>query len=169
MTEEQQRLVFNGWLQQYKALLLKVVRAYAFTAMDRDDLFQEIAIQVWRSVPSFRQEAKVSTWLYRVSLNTAIGWTRKQRKHTASTQTLDDGVQILQENTAAKDDRLTWLYDEIARLDEIDKSLALLMLDGFSYEEMSGILGITGSNVGVKINRLKKHLVRRSKLLNDGI
>jgi len=169
VTEEQQRLVFNGWLQQYKALLLKVVRAYAFTAMDRDDLFQEIAIQVWRSVPSFRQEAKVSTWLYRVSLNTAIGWTRKQRKHTASTQTLDDGVQILQENTAAKDDRLTWLYDEIARLDEIDKSLALLMLDGFSYEEMSGILGITGSNVGVKINRLKKHLVRRSKLLNDGI
>ena len=74
MNEGEQQQIFNTWLGQYKALLFKVVRAYAFTEFDRDDLFQEITIQVWHSIPKFRRESAVSTWLYRVSLNTAIRW-----------------------------------------------------------------------------------------------
>lgn len=168
MTEEQQSTIFNTWLKSHRALLLKVVRAYAFTPMDKDDLFQEIAIQVWRSVPSFRNESAISTWLYRVALNTAFGWIRKERRHPA-TDSLDDRTHILQESKIEPDERLSWLYEEISRLDEVDRSLALLMLDGFSYEEMSGIVGITPSNVGVKIHRIRKHLTSRSKLFNHGI
>lgn len=162
MTEKEQQHIFEQWLRQHKALVFKVVRAYAFTAMDQDDLFQEISIQVWRSVTAFRQESSVTTWLYRIALNTAIKWVRKERKHRQD-ENLEEVQHVLQENKIPVDERLVWLYEEISRLDEIDRSVTLLMLDNFSYKEMADILGITESNVGVKINRIKKHLISKSK------
>jgi len=162
MTEIEQQDIFHQWLDQYKALLFKIVRSYAFNAMDRDDLFQEILIQIWRSVPAFRQDASVTTWLYRISLNTAIKWTGKEQKHTQA-ESLDKVPSILQEHALQTDERLTWLYEEIYQLNKIDRSVALLLLDGFSYKEMAVILGITESNIGVKINRIKKQLIMQSK------
>ena len=162
MTEQEQKHIFEKWLGQHKGLIFKIVRAYAFTAMDQDDLFQEIIIQVWHSIPSFRQESSVTTWLYRIALNTAIKWTKKERKHSQA-ETLDNVQHILQECRAQIDERLAWLYEEIYKLDEIDRSIILLVLDGFSYKEVAAILGITESNVGVKVNRIKKQLITRSK------
>ena len=162
MTENEHEHIFEGWLKQHKGLIFKIVRAYAFTATDQDDLFQEVIIQVWRSVPKFRQESSVITWIYRISLNTAIKWVRKERKHS-QVETLDHAEHILQETGLKIDERLTWLYEEIYKLDEIDRSITLLMLDDFSYKEMADILGISESNVGVKINRIKKHLSSKSK------
>ena len=162
MTENEQKHIFKNWLDQNKALIFKVVRAYAFTAMDQDDLFQEITIQVWYSIPTFRQESSVATWMYRISLNTAMKWVRKERKHY-QVETLDTVEHVLHESRVHVDERLVWLYEEICKLDEIDRSIALLLLDDFSYKEMAGILGITESNVGVKINRIKKHLISKSK------
>ena len=162
MTEKEQQHIFENWLDQHKALIFKLVRAYAFTATDQEDLFQEITIQVWHSIPTFRQEAAVTTWIYRISLNTAIKWVRKERKHSQA-KTLDNVQHILQEGRIQMDDRLVWLYQEIHQLDEIDRSITLLLLDGFSYKEMADILGITQSNVGVKINRIKKYLISKSK------
>ena len=161
MTETEQRRIFEDWLGQNRSLFFKIIRVYAFTPSDRDDLFQEIVIQVWRSVPSFRQESSVSTWLYRIALNTAIKWLKKEQKHNG-TESLDDAHYILVEDHA-EDERLTWLYERIHQLDEIDRSVILLLLDGFSYKEMAGILGITESNVGVKINRIKKQLFIKSQ------
>lgn len=163
MTEEQQQHIFKDWLTNYKALLFKVVRAYAFTDGDRDDLFQEMAIQLWRSVPNFREESAPGTWIYRVALNTAIKWTRKERKHNEGRQSFEHVEHLLHENKKPVDERLVWLYDEIRKLDKIDRSLCLLLFDGFSYREMSDMLGITESNVGVKIHRIKKHLMEQSK------
>jgi len=163
VTEKEQEHVFESWLAQHKALLFKIVRAYAFTVTDQDDLFQEITIQIWYSIPTFRQESSVTTWLYRISLNTAIKWTRKERKHYEAKESLDTVQHILEENKIPIDERLVWLYEEISRLDEIDRSIALLLLEGFSYKEMAGIMGITESNIGVKINRIKKHLISASK------
>lgn len=162
MTDEDQEHIFENWLSEHKALIFKVVRAYAFTAIDRDDLFQEITIQVWHSIPAFRQESAVTTWMYRIALNTAIKWIKKEQKHSHA-ETPENVQHILQESGHQPDERLTWLYEEIYRLDEIDRSLTLLLLDNFSYKEMSAILGISESNVGVKINRIKKHLVTKSK------
>ncbi|MBD2701153.1 RNA polymerase sigma factor [Spirosoma sp. BT702] len=163
MSELEQNLIFNKWLAQHKALLFKVVRSYARTSMDQDDLFQEIIIQVWHSIPSFRQESSNTTWIYRIALNTAIKWVNKERKHTHTNQPLEHLQPILFESVSQIDERLTWLYEEIYKLDEIDKSLSLLLLDGFSYKEMATILGISESNVGVKINRIKKQLITKSK------
>ncbi|GAB3950518.1 RNA polymerase sigma factor [Spirosoma harenae] len=163
MSELEQNHLFDKWLAQYKALLFKVVRSYARTAMDQDDLFQEIIIQVWYSIPSFRQQSSDTTWIYSIALNTAIKWVNKERKHTQANQSLDHLQSILSESVSQLDDRLTWLYEEIHKLDEIDRSLCLLLLDGFSYKEMATILGISESNVGVKINRIKKQLITKSK------
>ena len=162
MSEKEQQQIFEDWLSQHKALIFKIVRAYTFTVMEQDDLFQEIIIQVWHSIPAFRRESSVTTWLYRISLNTAIKWTKKERKHSQS-ETIDGVKHILEESRMSTDERLTWLYEEIYKLDEIDRSVTLLLLDGFSYKEMASILGITESNIGVKINRIKKQLISKSK------
>lgn len=160
MTKKEHLDILEEWLKLHKGLIFKIVRAY--TVSDHDDLFQEIVIQIWRSIPTFRQEASVTTWLYRVALNTAMKWKKKEKKHTGA-QTLDNVQHLLRENKTQIDDRLTWLYGEISRLDEIDRSVTLLLLEGFSYKEMSAILGIGESNVGVKINRIKKQLIAKSK------
>lgn len=163
MTETEQKTILNHWLSQYKGLIFKIVRSYAFTAMDREDLFQEITLQVWRSIPTFRQECAVTTWLYRISLNIAIRFAQKERKRSESQADIDKVTYVLEDNPVHHDERLAWLYGEISKLNEIDRSITLLMLEGFSYKEMAGIVGITETNIGVKINRIKKHLASKSK------
>jgi RNA polymerase sigma-70 factor (ECF subfamily) len=163
MTEQEQRKIFSEWIEEYKPLLFKVVRSYAFNLTDQDDLFQNITIQVWRSVPNFKGDSKVSTWLYRIALNTALNWRRKESRHQQGHQELEHHVHVIKVNPEEKDERLEWLYDQISRLEELDRSLTLLLLDGYSYKEMSDIIGISESNVGVKIHRIKKHLITQSK------
>ena len=96
-------------------------------------------------------------------------WSRKERRHH-NQEELDNARHIVSESNVQVDERLDWLYDEIHNLNEIDRSVALLMLDDFSYKEIAAVLGITESNVGVKINRIKKHLIEKSKKYdNHGI
>ena len=163
MTETEHKQILEKWLEQHKTLVFKVVRSFAFSKAEREDLFQEILIQIWRSIPGFKKQSALTTWLYRVSLNTALSWSRKERKYSDSRQSLEQNEQLLQVSEKPLDERIHWLYEEISKLNEIDRSLILLLLDGFSYREMSGILGISESNVGVKINRIKKYLSKRSE------
>jgi RNA polymerase sigma-70 factor (ECF subfamily) len=137
------------------------VRAYADTAMDREVLFQEVAVQLWRSVSSFKGESRETTWIYRVALNTAIRWLHIEKRRDRID--VRDAQSVLLESDSPVDEQLAWLYTEIARLDDVDRSLALMMLDDLSYKEMSTVLGITESNVGVRIHRIKKQLIAKSK------
>ncbi len=162
MDERQQKQVFDAWLSDHKGILFKIVRAYAFNPHDQDDLFQEIALQLWRSIPEYRGDARPSTWIYRVALYSAAAWARKEKRRPA-TLPLADVEHTLQATNHPRDERLDWLYAQIAQLDPIDRSVCLLLLDGFSYKEMSALLGISESNVGVKIHRIKRHLVRQSQ------
>lgn len=163
MEDREQQGIFNDWLTNYKALLIKIVRAYAISSWDRDDLFQEISLQVWRSIPNFRNESAVSTWLYRIALNTALRWKSKEQKNVTGDKDLDHPMVLKQIDHQQKDERIDWMYDEIGKLNEIDRSLCLLLLDDFSYKEMADIIGITESNVAVKIHRIKKYLTEQSK------
>lgn len=158
-----QQAIFDDWLGRHKGLLFKVVRAYAFTPHDREDLFQEIATQIWNSIPNFRGESAETTWLYRVALFAAMAWSKRERKHRDRQDSLESVDPILIEESRASNERLVWLYEQIAQLDEVDRSLTLLMFDGFSYREMADTLGITESHVGVKINRIKAHLIKKSQ------
>jgi RNA polymerase sigma-70 factor (ECF subfamily) len=161
VTEKQQSDILQDWLDQYKGLIFKIVKSYADTALDQEDLFQDVVIQVWRSIPSFRNESAASTWIYRVALNTAMTWFRRERKRDQAE--IELAQHVLNEVTAPVDDRLEWLYKEIHQLDKIDRSIALLLLDDLSYKEIATILGITESNVAVKIHRIKKQLITKSK------
>lgn len=163
MKPKEQHQIFDHWLEKHRALLFKVVRAYAFNAGDQDDLFQEISLQVWRSIPNFRQESAVTTWLYRIALNVALKWKGNEQKQKPGKEQVHEIQYVLHQGTGVEDERLIWLYQEITRLNEVDRSLCLLLLDDVSYREMAQILGISESNVAVKIHRIKKYLTERSK------
>jgi RNA polymerase sigma-70 factor (ECF subfamily) len=151
----------NDWLSRHKGLLIKVARSFAQSTHDQDDLLQEITFQLWKSIPGYKPDVAESTWLYRVALYTAINWSRKEKSHEKRIRELrTQPLPNLQDQPHA-DPRVEWLYERIAELEPIDRSLALLVLDGCSYREMSETLGISESNVGVRINRIKKRLTNQ--------
>ena len=159
MTTEEQSAIFRKWMEQYPRLIFKVIRAYAPTAMDQEDLFQDIALQIWRSVPAFRNECAITTWIYRISLNTAIKWTRQEKKRRQVSE-VENFSLIADEHG---DERLAWLYQQIQKLNDADRSIALLLLDDLSYKDIAAITGITEGNVAVKIHRIKQQLITQSK------
>ena len=162
MKEDEQQQIFDEWLTQHRGLFFKVVRAYAFTPPDQEDLFQEVATQVWHSVPKFCGKSKVTTWIYRVALYAAMAWSKRENKHRDHHQAINEH-QILMQAPTPSNPQLDWLYEQISQLDRVDRSLTLMMLDGHSYKEIAATLGITESNVGVKLNRIKKRLTELSK------
>jgi RNA polymerase sigma-70 factor, ECF subfamily len=168
MLEAERNRIFEDWIDAHQAILFKVARVYGATHSDREDLFQEIALQVWHSVEAYRGDCAATTWIYRVALNTALAWRRKDRRHSKGRQDIETATGLLIA-PAGRDPRLDWIYERIAEFDEANRSLALLMLDGFSYREMSQILGLGESNVGMKINRIKAALAAQlAKEEHDG-
>ncbi len=161
---------FVGLVQEHRSLLYKVCRLYCFTDTDRQDLFQEMVIQLWRSYPHFRGESKFSTWLYRIALNTAISNLRKQRRRPSPTN-LNEIPVPLQDMTwpGEEEEQLRQLYAAIDRLSEIEKALVMLYLEDRSYEEMEEILGINQNNLRVKMNRIREKLRKMTKEATYGI
>ena len=167
--EPERNKIFESWIDAHKGILFKVARVYGATHSDREDLFQEIALQMWHSVDSYRGDCAAATWIYRVALNTALAWRRKERRHRVGRQDIEAATALLIA-PSGRDPRLEWIYARIAELDEGNRALALLMLDGFSYREMSQILGLGESNVGMKINRIKASLAATlAKEGHDGL
>ncbi len=151
------------WLGEHSSSVMKVARAYTLTSEECQDLAQEILLQAWQSLPKFEQKASAATWFYRVALHTAMNWHRKD-KHRRSRQQPFVEVQALATATldsaeqAQHRDTVEQLYKAIHQLPKTDAALVLLYLDELSYREMSEVLGISESNVGVKLNRAKKTL-----------
>jgi len=132
---------------------------YCSDSTDAEDLFQEILLQLWKAYPQFNKSSKVSTWMYRVGLNTAITRLRKNNR-SPSFEELASVHQALPETGVQ---RLDILFDKdlqeaIDRLDKFDRALLMLYLDEKSYKEIAEIMGLSESNVGVKVNRIKKKL-----------
>lgn len=156
-----QQQIFARWLSQHKGLMLKVVRSFAFRQADRDDLFQEVATQVWKSIATFDEQSKSSTWVYRVALFTASAWARKENRHQVNRVEYNDDP--IPDRSDENEEQLAWLYEQIGRLPLDDRTLCLLLLEGYSHREIAGTLGISEANVGVRAHRIKKKLTRLSK------
>ncbi len=143
-------------LQDNQGIIHKICQIYRDSPEDREDLFQEVIFQLWRSYPSFSGGSKISTWLYRVALNTALATFRKSKPNVTSAEYLPD-VQFEHINNE-HNERQEQLLAGIRQLSEPDRALIALYLDELSYQQIAGILGISESNVGVKLNRIKARL-----------
>jgi len=155
---------FVQLIRDNNGLILKVCNLYAATVQDRQDLYQEIVIQLWRSLPKFRNESKLTTWMYRVALNTAISDYRKQQRTIATTDLNLFTKEIAEQaEYNDKEEKLKSLYNAIGHLPEIEKAIVMLYLDDKSYEEMEDILGINQNNLRVKMNRIKEKLRQLTK------
>lgn len=163
MNSKEQEAILQDWLGRHRGLLIKVARSFVISTHDCEDLLQEIAFQVWKSIPGYQKEIAESTWLYRVALHTAMNWSRNDKKRSQVVREYSQSVSLFQFERE-DDPRIDWLYEQIGRMKDIDRSLTLLLLDGFSYREMSVTLGISESNVGVRVTRIKKRL---AELLNQ--
>ena len=160
---EQQRR-FTDWTRDHSAILHHVVNGFA-AGDNRNDLLQEVLLAVWKSIPAFRGEAKPTSYLYRVCHNAALTWTRREKNYHRRV----DQFNAFASNDSAPhpdplaEERLAKLYSSIRQLKPLDRSLILMSLDGVSYREMAEVLGLSESNVGVKINRIKNQLAQTLK------
>lgn len=147
---------FIELLNKHQNIIHKVCSVYMNNYAAKEDLFQEVTLQAWKAFGSFRGDAKFSTWLYRVALNTAITFYRKDKKRVPvfTTETFPDTV----ETHNPIEEQVQAMYKAIADLSKIDKALIMLYLEDYSYIEIGEMLGISANNVAVKMNRLKVKL-----------
>jgi len=151
---------FQALVDEHKKILYKVCNSYCRNRDDRDDLAQEIVIQLWRSFSTFDGRYRFSTWMYRIALNVAISFYR--RESTRTRYVISDEEHLLEaiDDTESQPEEIRLLYRFIEGLDPLNKALVLLYLDGNNYEEIAGVLGISETNVATKISRLKKTMKR---------
>ncbi|HEX4495910.1 MAG TPA: sigma-70 family RNA polymerase sigma factor [Thermoanaerobaculia bacterium] len=154
---------FVQLLEEHKRLLYKVASAYCAEAEDRRDLMQEIVIQLWRSFPRYDDRLKFSTWMYRIGMNVAISFLRGEGRRGRRETVALEGIDVI--DTVAADrilgeagDDVRLLQRLVSRLDEMSRALIVLYLEGYSHAEIAEILGITATNVGTRVNRIKSRL-----------
>lgn len=148
---------FMDMVRQNERIIYKVVSFYADIDQSVSDLYQEVVLNLWKAYPSFRGDSKVSTWIYRISLNTCITFFRRSKRSISYTDLVIDVSDIPDE-----DDNIKELYRLINKLGKIEKALVLLYLDEKSYKEISDITGLTVTNVATRLNRIKDKLKKMS-------
>jgi RNA polymerase sigma-70 factor (ECF subfamily) len=148
-------------IKQHEGVIFKITTMYTDNRDDQKDLYQDVVYQLWKSFDSFRAESKISTWMYRIALNTAL--TRlKKSKRMGNTISIDRVVMQQTDNYNPEfEGKLKVLYTHIKQLNVIEKGLMLLLLEGKKYDEIAEITGLSPSNVGTKISRIKQKLTKQ--------
>ncbi|HXC16989.1 MAG TPA: sigma-70 family RNA polymerase sigma factor [Holophagaceae bacterium] len=158
MTSPPTQAAFLDLLNGHQKILYKVANTYCWNAGDREDLVQEITIQLWRSYPGFDGRCRFSTWATRIALNVAISFVRQASARDRHLVSGEEHMPDIADGTTAPSAELQFLHRFIQRLGGLDKALLLLYLDGNSHQEIAEVLGITPTNVATKIGRLKQRL-----------
>lgn len=148
-------------IKQHEGVIFKITTMYTDNRDDQKDLYQDVVFQLWKSYDSFRAESKISTWMYRIALNTAL--TRlKKSKRMGNAVSIDRVILQETENYDPEfEEKLRILYAHIKQLNVIEKGLMLLLLEGKKYEEIAEITGLSPTNVGTKISRIKQKLAKQ--------
>ena len=168
MSKETQIKEFTELIEENQGIIFKVSALYCDNKTCRKDLFQDILLQLWKAYPTYKGQSKFSSWMYRVALNIAISQFRKEKKkgkdvmHEIPLNITED------DSNSEKEERAEILHKAIGKLSKAEKSIIILYMDDYPYEEISDIIGISVSNVGVKINRIKSKLQKILKDLNYG-
>ncbi len=154
-----QKIEFTSVYQQYAPQLLRLCEGYASNNAEAQDLLQETFIKVWQNLDKFRGDSKISTWLYRVTVNTCLGHIKK--KKNKETETIDGNINIAEENEGAKkEDEIKMLQKAIHALPEGERLIITMVLEELPYDEIAEILQITEGNLRVKIHRIKQQLTK---------
>jgi RNA polymerase sigma-70 factor, ECF subfamily len=159
---------FLEMLSAYQGILHRVSLIYFHNQADREDNFQEISYQLWKSYPGLQNRNSIGSWIYAVSINTSISRLKKKSRVEYRDQLPEAAEFSDPEDVMVKNENSQLLLRAISHLNEIDKSLMLLYLDERSYDEIAEILGLTKSNVGVRINRAKEILRQNLNHLHHG-
>jgi RNA polymerase sigma factor (sigma-70 family) len=165
MNTQPHKETFIKLIQENKRIIFKICNSYCPKREERDDLAQEIVYQLWKSIDAFNPDLKFTTWMYRIALNVAISFYRKEKK-AGNTIPLEETLLEWKDDAEIPletDNNFNLLHQFIAELKEIDKSIVILYLDDKSYKEIAEIIGLTETNVSTKINRIKETL--RNKFL----
>lgn len=149
---------FIHLIQQNQGLIYKITTIYTRDREEQKDLYQEIVYQTWKSFDQFKKASKPSTWLYRVGMNTAITHLNRSKKRVAVLPLEGLELDFADELDSAMEDRFKLLYAEIRKLGLLDRGIVFLFLEGKSHDEIAEIVGISGSNVGTRLSRIKDKL-----------
>ena len=153
---------FTALIEENKRLIFKICNSYCRNVADREDLAQEIIFQLWKSWGSFNSSVKLSTWMYRIALNVAISFYRKEKRTTNTILLADHLIEIIDENLEeGLQTNLNALKQFINELKPLDKALMILYLEEKSHREMAEIIGISSTNVATKIGRIKEQLKQK--------
>lgn len=167
MDKKNQQQFFEDVIEQHKGILFKVAKTYCRNDDDRQDLVQEMMIQIWRSLHRYNNQFAITTWLYRISLNVAISFYRKNStKQNLRVPLIDEALPIQNHNPAERQEQLELLDQFISELNDLDRALMLLYLEDKSHAEISEIMGISVTNVGTKLGRIKEKLKKKFSLIN---
>ena len=148
---------FKKFIEEHTGIITKICSVYTDGQEEFKDYYQEVTLQLWRSFDTFRGDAKISTWVYRIALNVCLSQVRK-KKRKVKTTTLEN-IQVATDNEdKEKEEKVALLYRSVKQLKEAERALILLYLDDKSYKEIADILGLTVTNVGAKVNRIKTKL-----------
>jgi RNA polymerase sigma-70 factor, ECF subfamily len=157
LTAEQEKS-FVTLIKEHQGLIHKVCIMYEADREARNDLFQEIVLQLWRSFPTFRGEAKITTWMYRIALNTAISGLRKLGRKIKTEELGEYHFNISENNQDHTEEELQKLQWAIRQLSEIERAMIMMALDEIPYEEIAEAIGITQNNVRVRMNRIREKI-----------
>jgi RNA polymerase sigma factor (sigma-70 family) len=156
-------------IKNNKRIIYKVINTYCSDIDDRKDLEQEIIIQLWKSFQSYNDQFQLSTFIYRIAMNVSISFYRSNLNRKSRTTSLNESIfeEIKLENDADEEnEHRRLLHAFIQQLDEFNREILILYLDDYSYKEIAEIVGITESNVGTKMNRIKKKMQEDFSILN---
>ena len=147
---------FTQLVREHKSTIYTVCYMFSKDEEEVNDLFQETLINMWKGIDSFREESKISTWIYRVALNTCLLQERKKKRQVAKVPLTMD-VNFFEDDDA-NSAQVRMLHQRIGRLGLVDRALVMMWLEGMSYDEIGTVMGITAKNVGVKLFRIKEQL-----------
>ena len=157
----QHQEAFIEHIKEHEALIYKITKVYADSREDEQDLYQEIVYQLWKSFPDFRNESRISTWMYRVALNTSIAFLNREKRKGILLPIHEALFNKPNDPDPVKEERINTMYAQIKQLNTVEKGLILLWLEGKNYEEIAAITGFSSSNVGTRLGRIKQKLVHQ--------
>jgi len=149
---------FVALIKENQGLIYKVTKLYTNSKEDAEDLYQDIVYQLWKSLGTFRNESKISTWIYRIALNASITHLRKEKRKGSQLAVTEELLNKEDTKDNLQEEQFETMYAYLKKLNEVEKGIIFLYLEGKSYDEIAAITGFTASNVGTRLSRIKQKI-----------